>query len=240
MSKAGSLVTALSILALVSLSAGAQTFSAHPTPPPASAKRPNARTQSAKPSNQGKSLGWGSNIKIARRAKAAEMALKRGQYALAMNYAQAAADAAPQDSHLWFLLGFSSRMAGKLQNSVAAYQRGLQIDASAVEGLSGLAQTYMKMGRPNDAKPLLMRVIAGNPKRPNELEIAGELFMQTGDYQEALNLLQRAEGLKPTPRSELLLAICSKLSRSTLIRSPIITDIETSMVGVVCCQSLTG
>ena len=45
-----------------------------------------------------------------------------------------------------------------------------------------------------------------NPKRDNDLLMAGELFMQTGDVQQGLTYLQRAEAMKPSPHAELLMA----------------------------------
>ena len=51
-------------------------------------------------------MGWGSNIQNARLARAAEMALKDGKYAAALDYAQRAAQGAPNDPQLWFLLGY--------------------------------------------------------------------------------------------------------------------------------------
>src|SRR5579863_8768848 len=47
-----------------------------------------------------KTLGWGSNIENARLARAAEEAIKSGNYAAAVDYAQRAADGAPGDPHL--------------------------------------------------------------------------------------------------------------------------------------------
>jgi tetratricopeptide (TPR) repeat protein len=210
MSKSVPLTLAVFLAAFLSGPVAAQTFSAHQSTAPAASAKPGKKGSKAPAPHAGggKSLGWGSNIKIARLAKAAEMALRKGRYTEAMNYAQNAANAAPQDQRLWFLYGYCARMAGKSGVSVQAYQRGLQVAPNDVEGLSGLAQTYMKMGRPDAAKPLLMRVLAANPKRPNDLVMAGELFMQSGDYQQALVFLQRAEAIKPAPRSELLSALC--------------------------------
>ena len=54
--------------------------------------------------------------------------------------------------------------------------------------MSGLAQTYERMGRTDDAKRLLLQVIRANPNRTNDLLIAGELYMRTGDTQEGINL----------------------------------------------------
>src|SRR3954470_20077730 len=152
-------------------------------------------------------LGWGSSIEVGRMARAAQQALKKHDYVSAQNFAQRAVNAAPQDGKLWFLLGYTSRLSGHYQASVDAYQKGLHLEGTSPEGISGLAQTYGKMGRVDEAKRMLMQVINAHPDRINDILIAGELFMKTGEPQTALNLLQRAEAKKPSAHVELLMAM---------------------------------
>ena len=71
-------------------------------------------------------MGWGTSIEVAREARAAREALNRGDYRSAMSYASRAAQSAPQNTDLWFLYGYSARMAGAYSNSVDAYKQGLQ------------------------------------------------------------------------------------------------------------------
>lgn len=151
-------------------------------------------------------IGWGGSIESGRYARAAEDALKKGNYAAAVNYAQRLTQVAPNDPRNWFLLGYTARLAGKSQISLEAYQHGLQLDPKSVEGLSGMAQTYMKMGRSDQAKKILLEVIAANPKRATDLAMAGELFMQSGDLPQAQNLLERSEAVKANSHTETLLA----------------------------------
>ncbi len=151
--------------------------------------------------------GFGGSIETARYSRAAEAALKKGDSAAAMNYAQKLTQASPSDARGWFLLGYTARLAGRSQISLDAYKRGLQLDSHSVEGLSGMAQTYMRMGKADEAKKILLQVIAANPKRATDLAIAGELFMQSGDLQTASNLLERSEAVTPSSHAELLLAV---------------------------------
>ncbi len=210
-------VSFCSLLALAGVPGFAQTFeipgqeAPQKASPNAPAKKSSksgkstSATQSSAPAQGG--FGWGSSIEVGRMARAAQDALKKGNYPQAANFADRAVKAAPQDSRLWFLLGYTNRLAGRYQPSLAAYQKGLSMDPKSVEGLSGMAQTYIRMGRTADAKRLLMQVINANPKRQNDLLMAGELFIQTGDTQQGINLLQRAESIKPTGHAELMLAI---------------------------------
>ncbi len=160
-----------------------------------------------KPQSTGKSLGWGSNIQNARLGHAAEAALKSGNYAAAMDFAQRAVQAAPGDERLWFLLGYTQRLVGKTQASVDSYEHGLRINPSSLEGQSGLAQTYSRMGRREEAIQILTRVVEANSRRTTDVLLLGENLLQERKYDEALTHLQRAEQMKADARSELLIAI---------------------------------
>ncbi|MGC2195664.1 MAG: tetratricopeptide repeat protein [Terriglobales bacterium] len=150
-------------------------------------------------------MGWGSSIAVAREARAAREALQKSDYRSAASHAARAAKAAPQNPDLWFLFAYAARLAGQYSDSVEAYNRGLQQRPSSVEGLSGLAQTYAKMGRNKDAEETLKRVIAANPTSDADLRLAGELTL-TSDPKLAISYLERADALRPSARNELLMA----------------------------------
>lgn len=169
---------------------------------------PSAKPQDNSPTYSGqKPLGWGSNIENARLARAAEQALKNGDYKAGLDYAQRAAQGAPNDPQLWFLLGYIARLARKPQLSLDAYNRGLKLSPSNLDGLSGLAQTYNMMGRHDDAERLLNQILAANPKRANDAEILGEIYLQSGRYDQALRVLGGVEAAEPGARVELLIAL---------------------------------
>ncbi len=140
-------------------------------------------------------LGWGSNIQNAQLAHAAQSALQKGDHELAFAYAQRAAQSAPNDPQIWFLLGYAARLDGKLGPSAEAYQHGLRLRPSSIDGMSGLAQTYYASGREDDAERLLKQVVASDPKRRNELSILGQIEIRSGNYEAALQWLGRAERL---------------------------------------------
>ena len=165
------------------------------------------RSQPSSQHQPARDLGWGSNIQTARLARAAESALKSNNYSAAEDFAQRATQTAPNDARLWFLLGYASRLAGKSQVSIDAYGHGLRLDPSSLEGLSGLAQTYSRMGQRDEAERLLKKVLAVDPRRTSDLLLLGEMFLQAGQYDQAVSPLLRAEQTQPGPRSELLLAL---------------------------------
>src|SRR6266478_1170028 len=180
-----------------------QTFEVGPqtnSAPAAPTRRNPARTG---PQDSG--MGWGSSIEVAREARAAQSALQKNDYRSAAFHADHAAKAAPQNPDLWFLLAYAARLAGQYANSVDAYKRGLQERPSSIEGLSGLAQTYAKMGRSAEAQQILEQVIAANPKSEADLLLAGELVLSS-DPKQALVYLERADAIRATARNELLMA----------------------------------
>jgi predicted Zn-dependent protease len=187
------------------------------------------------------SLGWGTNIQNARLGRAAELALQHGDRALALGYARRAAEAAPNDPHLWFLLGYAARLNAKFQDSVDAYNRGLHLTPSALDGLSGLGQTYSQMGRTEDAERLLKQVVASDSRRRDDALLLGDLYMRSANYAEAIDWLGRAERNQPGARSELLMALCYQhLNQMDLAnrylemakrRDPNNPEVERSMAG---------
>src|SRR6185437_6493904 len=158
-------------------------------------------------SSEENSLQFGVSIDATREQRAADDALRHNNAPAAYAHARRAVDMAPGDKSTWFTLGYAARLAGHLSESESAYRKGLQLSPNAAEGLSGLAQTYFRMGRVNDAKRMLLDVIAKYPYRVDDQMMAGELFMQTGDIPQALQILQHAEQIKPSAHAELLMAI---------------------------------
>ena len=175
---------------------------------PATAPAAGGSKKSAKPEHPaGGQIGWGSSIEVGRLARAASDALKRGNPAAAADFAARAVKAAPQDYKLWFLLGYTTRLAGRFDQSVQAYEEGLRKQPGSLDGLSGMAQTYARMGRIDDAKKLLMQVINADPRRVNDLLLCGEMLIRAKQTQEGINLLARAEAIRPSSHAEVMMAV---------------------------------
>lgn len=195
----------LFVCAWLATAVPAQIYQVSPAPAPNSKGKPQPAPATSPQSAP--SLGWGSNIQNARLARAAQLAIEHGDKAQAVDYAQRAAQAAPNDPQLWFLLGYAARLASRLQLSLDAYNRGLRLSPGSLDALSGIAQDYSLMGRTAEAEALLNKVLATDPRRHNDLLLLGEIYMRSKDYNNAIEWLNRAERLQPDARSELLLAL---------------------------------
>ena len=214
---------------------------AFPVHPQTYAVGPQGQVKPQPGENNGQQLGWGSNIQNARLAHAAEQALQRGDHALAFEYAQRAAQSAPNNAQLWFLVGYTARLNQKYPQSVDAYRKGLQLQPSSVNGESGLAQTYALMGRTNEAEQMLTQLLARAPGQTDDLLLLGNLQMQSRNYQGALDSLGKAEHLAPGARPELLLAItyehlnqmdqANRYLQMAKSRAPNNPEIERSLAG---------
>ena len=167
----------------------------------------SGKPQATPAQTQNQPLGFGSNIQTARLAHAAQAALAQGDHALAVDYAQRAAQADSTEPQLWFLLGYAARLDSKFQLSESAYTRGLRLAPSSLEGLSGLAQVYSVVGRSQEAERLLKQVISSDPRRRDDVLLLGDLYMKSGDYTNAIIWLRRADAIQSDARSELLLAL---------------------------------
>jgi len=185
----------------------AQTFEVNQPPASKSSKRAAQRpsTPATRSDEKATGIGWGSGIETAREARAVQQALSKGDYRAAITSANRAANAAPQNADLWFLLGYAARLGGDYKLSIQGYERGLQRRPNSIQGLSGEAQTYAKMGRTTEAQDLLKKVLAANPKSATDLQLSGELALNT-DPKTALDLLRRADAIKPEARTDLLTA----------------------------------
>lgn len=200
---------------------------------------PQSQTGQKSPPSQ--TLGWGSNIQNVRLAHAAEMALQQGDHAQALNFARRAAESAPNQPQLWFLLGYAARLDERFQLAVDAYSHGLRLSPGSLDGMSGLAQTYSIIGRTDDAEKLLRQVTTADPRRIDDEVLLGDLIMRSGDYKSALQPLSEAERFQPDARAELLMAICyqhlNQLDRAHRYlemakgRAPDDPDVQRSLAG---------
>ncbi|MGP0021465.1 MAG: tetratricopeptide repeat protein [Candidatus Sulfotelmatobacter sp.] len=194
----------LAVLIAATASA-AQTFDVNGQTSSTSTSSAPSKKRPAQTTSDQTGMGWGASIEVAREARAAQTALQHGDSRDATAHAQRAVNAAPQNPDLWFTLAYAARLSGQYSLSVDAYRRGLALKPSSVEGLSGLAQTYARMGRTAEAQQTLEEALAANPKSDVDLQLAGELLLPT-DPKRAVDYLQHSEAVKSSARTELLLA----------------------------------
>src|SRR5207249_3033563 len=173
----------------------AQTFEVNQPPASKNPKKGKPKSSAPAKSTGENGIGWGSGIETAREARAVQQALAKNDFRAAIASANRAANSAPQNADLWFLLGYAARLGGDYKLSLQGYERGLQRKPSSIQGLSGEAQTYAKMGSDAEAQDLLNKMLAAKPKSVTDLQLSGELAL-SADPNTALDLLKRANAIQ--------------------------------------------
>jgi len=110
----------------------AQTFEVTPQSSGKKTQKPKAKGNAPKKKGE-KGIGWGAGIETARDARAVDQALKKGDYKSAIAAATRAANSAPQNAELWFLLGYAARLGADYNLSLQGYEKGLQRNPSSIQ-----------------------------------------------------------------------------------------------------------
>ena len=96
---------------------------------------------------------------------------KRGQYDKALAYLEKAIELNPNNPETYVALGSTYRFLGEFEQAIVQYKKALEIDPYCVYAYRDLGYTYGLLGE--------------EEKERQHLEIAKELFLRQGDYQNA-------------------------------------------------------
>jgi tetratricopeptide (TPR) repeat protein len=105
------------------------------------------------------------------------------------------------------LAGLLARMRGRRRDSVTHLRRALSIDPNNPDGLYWLACVYAIGGRCASAWPLARRLMERDPLTGMSNYLPSLLLMLEGQFEEALDPVQRACRLDPNPTGRVLNAI---------------------------------
>jgi len=128
-------------------------------------------------------------------------------------YANRAANAAPQNTGLWFCWDISARLAGQYQVSINAYNRGLRNQPGSIQSL--WAGTNLRQDGPSNrsSRRTAKSPSSESPKR--ERPSIGWRNIFDHHPNAGPQFLKRAEALQPSARSELLIARAVSAIEST-------------------------
>jgi tetratricopeptide (TPR) repeat protein len=90
-------------------------------------------------------------------------------------------------------LGAAYVRLGQYDEAVREYEAALEAAPDGTAIRLNLALAYYKSARPNEAIPHLRRVIASDPQARNAYLVLADCYIQTGDDQAAVSLLQPRE-----------------------------------------------
>jgi tetratricopeptide (TPR) repeat protein len=120
-----------------------------------------------------------------------------GQWDAAIQRYEKAIAIAPKDSSLRVELGAALIKAGRLTDSIAAFQEALRITPHNLTAELGLAQAYRGVRNSDEAKRVLERAIREHPKSPEPLAAIGDFEIQQQTYDAAIGHLKASLALAP-------------------------------------------
>ena len=122
---------------------------------------------------------------------------KKGRYDLAQNLATILTQQYPSHPFSWKVLGALFKQAGKLEDSVIANQKVLEISPNDAEAHSNLGLTLKDLGRLEDAETSYKKAIAIKPDYAEAYSNLGNTLQELGRLEEAETSYIKAIDSKP-------------------------------------------
>jgi tetratricopeptide (TPR) repeat protein len=122
---------------------------------------------------------------------------QKGQHDLALNLATALTQQYPNHPFGWKVLGALFKQTGKLQDSVIANQKVLEISPDDAEAHSNLGATLQELGRLEDAAASYKKAIAIKPDYAEAYCNLGNTLKELGRLENAETCYKKAIAIKP-------------------------------------------
>lgn len=104
-----------------------------------------------------------------------------------------------QDSaYVYFYEGLLETKLRDYDLAIASFGKALEMDPANEEGKINLATLYFFQSKPDKAKTLLMDILKKDQNQPNALNTLSQIYMQEGDYQNALITVNQALKIVPS------------------------------------------
>jgi len=127
----------------------------------------------------------------------AHSALASGQWDAAIQDYEKAIALAPKDANLRVELGVVLTKAGRLADSIAAFQEALRLAPHNLAAELGLAQAYRAVHNYEEARRILNFAIREHPKSAEPLAALGDFELQQQTYDAAIGHLKASLALAP-------------------------------------------
>lgn len=128
----------------------------------------------------------------------------------------------PKEGMGYFLSGMAYKSEGKLDNSIAAFEKSLEVQPEAVEPLTQLINTYVGQKQSDKALGKLNAVIKQQPKNFVAYNLSGIVYLSDKKYDEAGNAFKKAISIKadwPIPYRMLALTYSEQGKKAEAIKS---------------------
>ncbi len=115
----------------------------------------------------------------------------------ALEFYQAALEAAPLEAYIHSNTGNVLKELGRLDEAAARYVRAIELDPQSYAAHSNLGTVFKEQGRLADAADCYRKAIELNPNSPEVLSNLGVVLKDEGRFEEAAVALERALALNP-------------------------------------------
>ncbi len=103
-----------------------------------------------------------------------------------------------EDAQLWFYIGLADRELGDVPDAAGALEQARKFDPANQAVLSNLADTYLQLGRIDDAQRIANSAITLYPKEAFGYEALGTVQLDQGKFEAGRKSLLQAVALDPT------------------------------------------
>lgn len=103
-----------------------------------------------------------------------------------------------EDAQTWFYIGLADRELNDVPDAAAAFEKSRIYDPANEAVLSNLSDTYLQMGRVDDAQRIANSAITLFPKEAFGYEALGTVQLDQGKFELGRQTLQKAVAIDPT------------------------------------------
>src|SRR5579864_210659 len=116
----------------------------------------------------------------------------KGEYETAISYLKRGIELNPKDAEAYFHLGMALFYSSHVKEAVRVWRKGLVLQPHDLDLHMAIAEAQALLGQVARAQEHVDRVLEGEPKNVEALNLKGRIFLQEGKREEALKQLQKA------------------------------------------------
>ena len=132
---------------------------------------------------------------------AAKQALSSGDYAKAIEEANAAIKADANNGEAYSIRGFATALNGDTAKGLADTKKAYDLDPNNVANFYNMARVYKLQGQLNDSKEWFEKVLEKDPSNTWSVYGIATIYADQGDDTKALDWLEKAIKIDPSVKS---------------------------------------
>ncbi len=130
------------------------------------------------------------------------------QYDLALEWFAQAIRSNPNVADYFFDLGAVLVQLGRIDDAIRSYDRGLVLKSDFAEGWYRLGELLVQQGRRDEARLSFEQALKADPRCAEAANGSALLYFHAGDYESAIERLDRSFEIRPDPGALHLKGVC--------------------------------